>query len=617
MPQNAHQTFKQAIEKKPLLCDGAMGTLLHSFGYSLERCLDETNHLQPNLVLRAHSEYLSAGADVIETNTFGANRAKLEEYDLAEQVTAINEAGVRLAKQAVALSGRHAYVAGAVGPLGKGLAPFGPISSKTARSVYGEQIGVLAEGGVDLLLLETFSDLDEITVAVEMAHQVAPGIPIVALMTFVEARRTMAGHSPEDVANALCDLGVTLSGANCSAGPALVLRVARRMQLACPRLNYAAQPNAGYPTRQSGRLLYPSSPAYFADFAQQAAAAGMQFIGGCCGTTPAHTAAMAEALRRPPLDPAVLPVLPPVRELELGEPPLPTQLEGMLGKEFIITVEMHPPRGIDSTQMLADSGRLKEAGANILNVADSPLARMRMSPWACAYLIQEQLGLETILHFPTRGRNLLRVQGDLLAAHALGVRNLFVVMGDPTHIGDYPDASDSYDVVPSGLIRLISHNLNQGRDQAGNPIGQPTGFVAGCALNLGAPKMARELRVLGKKLDGGARFALTQPVFDIQLLRDFVAVFGKQPPLPLIMGLLPLYTARHARFLHHEVPGMSIPPEILSRMETADEQGRSREEGIRIARELLLAARPMIQGVYLMPPFRRYDIAAEVMGALR
>lgn len=610
-------TFLEAIQQGPLLCDGAMGTLLHGYGISLEHCLDETNLSQPGLVLRAHSEYLAAGADVIETNTFGANRIKLEEHDLATRVSEINAAGARLARQAVALSGRHAFVAGSIGPLGKGMAPFGPVSVATARAAFEEQIAALAAGGVDLLLFETFSDLAEISAAVEAAHAVAPDLPIVAQMTFVEERRTIAGHSPEEVANVLCGLGVALAGANCSAGPSLVLRVARRMQAACPKLYYASQPNAGFPTRQSGRLMYPSSPGYFADFARQAAAAGIRLIGGCCGTTPEHTAAMAAGLRAAPLDPALLPPLSEISEVQPGEPPPPTRLAQALGRDFVVTVEMHPPRGIDATEILASAMRLVDAGATFLNVADSPLARMRMSPWAAAYLIQQQVGVETILHFPTRGRNLLRVQGDLLAAHTLGVRNLFVVMGDPPQIGDYPEASDAQDVVPSGLIRLVNHNLNRGVDQAGQSIGQPTGFVVGAALSMGAANLEREISVLHKKVEAGARFVLTQPVFDPKVVERFVDSMAGRPPLPIIMGLLPLYNTRHARFIHHEVPGITIPDPIMARIEAADQQEDARAEGIRIAREILLAARPLVQGVYIMPPFRRYDIAAEVIAALR
>ena len=610
-------TFLEALERGPLLCDGAMGTLLYGYGVSLEHCLDETNLSKPALVLRAHSEYLAAGAQIVETNTFGANRVKLEEHDLPAQAAEINAAGARLARQAVALSGRHAYVAGSVGPLGRGMAPFGPISVATARAVFEEQLAALAAGGVDLLLFETFSDLDEIEVAIQAAYAVAPGLPIVAQMTFVEEQRTLAGHSPEDVANTLCGLGVTVAGVNCSAGPSLVLRAARRMQASCPKLFYSVQPNAGYPTRQSGRLMYPSSPAYFGDFARQAAAAGMRIIGGCCGTSPEHTAAMAAALRGLPMDPATLPQLASFSEPKPGEPPPPTGLAQALGREFVITVEMHPPRGIDSSEILANATRLKESGATVLNVADSPLARMRMSPWACAYLIQQQVGLETILHFPTRGRNLLRVQGDLLASHALGVRNLFVVMGDPPQIGDYPEASDAQDLVPSGLLRLVNHSLNRGADQAGNSIGQPTGFLAGCALNMGAHDLDKEIGVLQKKLEAGAAFALTQPVFDVAVVERFLARFDGQPPLPILMGLLPLFNARHARFLHHEVPGVTLPEAVLARIEIADDQGTARAEGIRIAQEILLAAKPLIQGVYIMPPFRRYDIAAEVMAVLR
>ncbi|MCD6290589.1 MAG: methylenetetrahydrofolate reductase, partial [Anaerolineae bacterium] len=382
-----------------------------------------------------------------------------------------------------------------------------------------------------------------------------------------------------------------------------------------------AQPNAGWPERYHERLLYPASPDYFAEYARRFLQLGVTVVGGCCGTTPDHIRAMRRAVDaflaggiapRPepwsdlaPLEPEPQPI-----QVAIG----PTQLEQKLRDgQFVISVEMDPPKSFNPERLLAGARLLQQAGADVINVADSPRARLRMSPWAVAHLIQAQVGIETVLHFPTRGRNLLRVQSDLLAAHALGVRNIFVVMGDPPSIGDYPQATDAYDVVPSGLVKLIKQRFNQGKDQAGEPIGQPTAFFVGVALDMDAPDLKRQVRVLRRKVRAGADFAITQPIYDVAVLKRFIEEFGP-PPIPVLIGILPLRNIRHAEFLHNEVPGIRVPEEVRQRMREADDPAG---EGIRIAQEIARAVRELSQGVYIMPPFGRYSIAAQVIAALR
>jgi len=367
-------------------------------------------------------------------------------------------------------------------------------------------------------------------------------------------------------------------------------------------------------------VMYPAGPDYFADYAIALRERGVAVIGGCCGTTPDHIAAMRAALDQPGRTSRVAngPTLIETAEEE-GSPTAPGELAQKLAQgEPVIAVEMSPPRGIVAEKTLRAARMLRAAGADVINVSDSPMARMRMSPWAICHLLQHEAGIETVLHFPTRGRNLLRVQGDLLAAHALGVRNLFVVMGDPTHIGDYPDAADNYDVAPSGLVGLIKGRLNQGQDWAGNPIGQPTGFLVGCALNLNAPDPDHEIRVLRRKLDNGADYLITQPVFDVTICERFMERYAAlHSPLvvPVLAGLMPLYNARHAAFLHHEVPGITIPEAIMSRIEAAGDDAP--QEGVRIAGELGRQLWEMAGGLYLMPQFGRYDLIAEIIEAVR
>jgi len=614
----------------PVLMDGAFGTVLHGRGIPLDQAFDAINLTNPALVADIHRSYIDAGAQLIETNTFGANRFKLAEHNLADQTAAINRAGVAIARRVIAGSFKEIWLAGSVGPLGVRLAPLGRVKPAQAQAAFAEQIAALVTAepqGVDLLIIETMSDVKEVAVAVAAARSVAPDIPIVAEMTFTRDDRTLLGIAADAVARQLAKLDVDAIGVNCSGGPAQVLRLISLMRQVAPAMLLSAAPNAGFPEQlEAGRVLYPATPAYFAEYARSFVAAGVSLIGGCCGTSDAHVAAMRQALDTPgPLTrpiPQVQVVTTEAEALSIGvdatavvDPP--TQLAQFLAAgRFIATVEMSPPKGIAAQRLLAGARMLKEAGATMLDIADSPLARMRMSAWAAAYLVQRDVGLETILHFPTRGRNLLRIQGDLLAAHALGIRNLFVTMGDPTRIGDFPEAMDAYDIVPTGLIQLIKEQFNSGLDKAGQSIDQPTNFVVGCALSLTPKDVERELALLRKKMQSGADFALTQPVFDAGAAKAFIARYREmydEPLLPIVAGIKPLYNSRNAEFLHHEVPGIIIPEAQRERMrQAADPQ----QEGVRIAQEILQEIRPYVQGVYLMPAFGRYDLVADVLDSL-
>lgn len=617
--------FKQRVQQKPLLLDGAFGTVLHGKGIPIDQSFDAVNLSNPALVAEIHRSYIDAGADVIETNTFGANRFKLAEHRLEDQVKAINQAAVAIARRVITGSFKSVLLAGSVGPLGVRLAPLGRVSAGEAEAAFREQIEALLTAdpeGVDLLIIETMSDVKEVEAAVAAARSLSPETPVITQMTFTRDDRTLLGNTPDDVAKRLARLDVDAIGVNCSGGPAQVLRLIATMHEVAPELPLSAAPNAGWPEQlEAGRVMYPATPAYFGEYTRAFVTAGACLVGGCCGTTATHIAEMRRALDSPesvttrPL-PHITLVSRQEQETAVVDPP--TQLaQNLENGRFVVTVEMSPPKGIAAQRLLAGAKMLKEAGANLLNIADSPLARMRMSAWAAAYLVQQATNLETVLHFPTRGRNLLRIQGDLLAAHSLGIRNLFVTMGDPTRIGDFPEAMDSYDIVPTGLIHLIKEQFNSGVDKAGNSIDQPTNFVVGCALSLTPKDMERELKLLHKKVSNGADFALTQPIFDPPAAKEFVACYEMtygRPMLPIIAGVKPLYNSRNAEFLHNEVPGIEIPETYRARMSAAQD---SQQEGVRIAQEILQEIRPFVQGVYMMPAFGRYDLVADVLDILR
>ncbi|MEO0560600.1 MAG: bifunctional homocysteine S-methyltransferase/methylenetetrahydrofolate reductase [Chloroflexota bacterium] len=605
----------------PLLGDGAMGTLLHARGnLPLDACFEALNLDDPDLVAGIHREYAEAGADIIETNTFGANTYKLTEYGLGHRVEAVNKAAVELARWAVARRS-NVYVVGAVGPLGVRMAPFGKLSKTDARAAFTTQLSALADAGVDAFLFETFTDHGELLEAMAAARVVAPDIPVVAHMTFNGDDRTLLGYLPGRVADELHRAGADVIGVNCSGGPAQITRILEQMRRSVPDAIYSALPNAGFPENIGGRVLYHAGADYFADAALDIRRTGATIIGGCCGTTPEHIAAMRVALDDPAREAVSVAIAEPETD-EADETTVkqPTELAYRLANgQFTITVEMTPPRSYNMEKTIKNAAILRDAGAHLLDIADSPAAKMRMSPWAMCQVLQSEVGLETILHFPTRGRNLLRVQGDLLASHALGLRNLFVTMGDPTKIGDYPDAADNFDIAPSALIGVISQQMNAGQDIAGNSIGGATSFTVGCALNMFADDLDRELRVLEKKLNAGASFALGQAVFRPELIEVFHTKyeerFGEGFKLPVLMGIMPLYSLKQARYLHNEVPGINIPDHIFKRLEDAGDDAPA--EGVKIAQEILGAVKDKVAGAYIIPALGRYHLAAEVVDSVR
>lgn len=610
------------LSPAPLLGDGAMGTQLNARGFGFTQCFDQLNLTQPAAIADIHRLYIEAGAEIIQTNTFGANRFKLSLHGLEDQLAEINRRGVELVRLAVSASFRDVLIAGDVGPLGVRLAPYGRVQPEQARAAFAEQIQALCAAHPDLLILETFGDLHELLEAIQAAREVCD-LPLVASMTFTRDDRTLLGDAPAKVAQRLQQAGADVIGVNCSGGPAQIWRILRQMRQAVgPAPYFSVMPNAGWPEQVGGRIMYPANPEYFGEYALAFCEAGARLVGGCCGTTPGHIAAMRTALDTTPAGcgPTIAELAMPVETDEQRDSPeLPSQLAQKLAAgKFTVSIEMDPPRGLSVHKLLAGASLLAEAGADVINVADSPMARMRMSPWAVCDLVQRQIGIETVLHFPTRGRNLLRVQGDLLAAHAVGLRNVFVVMGDPTAIGDYPDAMDNYDLVPSGLIKLIKQNFNVGVDHAGVDIGQPTAFFVGCALNLCPAEISQEIKNLHRKVKAGADFILSQPVFQPELAQSFLDAYAEaHGPLqvPILVGVLPLFGTRHATFLHNEVPGISISDDLHERLRRAGD--KAPQEGVRIALELIERMRPWAAGIYLMPAFNRYDLSAEIIDGVK
>jgi homocysteine S-methyltransferase len=592
-----------------------MGTLLHTHGVEHTHCFDELNLTDPAKVADVHRQYIEAGAQIILTNTFGANRYKLHKHGLDEKTAEINRAAVALARRVVDASFKDVLVAGDVGPLGVRLAPYGRVQPNEAREAFAGQIQALA--GVDLIVIETMTDLYETVEAIAAAKATLPETPVVATMTFTRDDRTLLGDDPAKVAKSLAEAGADVIGVNCSGGPAQLIRILREMRRAAPEARLWVKPNAGWPEHVGGRVMYAAAPEYFRDYVLEFWKAGANVIGGCCGTTPEHIAAMRNTLDSAPavtVEPVSLSAV-STGDAEPAE--VPSELAQKLASgRFVFAVEMDPPRGLATQKLVAAASLLKEAGADVIDVADSPMARMRMSAWAVCNTVQRKVEIETTLHFPTRGRNLLRVQGDLLAAHALGIRNIFVVMGDPTSIGDYPEAADNYDLVPSGLIKLIKQGFNAGVDHSGTSIGQPTSFFAGSALNLCSPQPETEIKNLKRKLKAGTDFFLTQPIYDAEKARAFLQRFAQETGAPLdkpvLVGILPLASVRHANFLQNEVPGIVIPESTMKRIESAESASA---EGVKIAIELIQQIKEWGQGVYIMPQFHRYDLVAEIIEA--
>ncbi len=634
--------FLEQLRQRPLLCDGAMGTQLYARGIPYEQCFDALNLTQPELIQSIHRDYINAGAQIIETNTFGANRARLETHNLGDKVREINLQGVRIAREAREISGLPVFIAGSIGPSGRPLQAPDEQRLRELRAIFSEQIDALQAGGVDLLILETFSSLAELRQAVLAAKE--SGLPIVAQMSFYEDGHTLSGSSAARVAAVLSDLGVDVIGANCSVGPAATFDALEEMIAATKQQEipttlplFSAQPNAGLPTRIDNRFFYVSTPEYFADYARRFANAGVRLIGGCCGTTPRHIAAMRQALDESFGSPSLASSSPQQDQYQQAnngtigqarvigvleeETLLPQQgslthlQQKLAAGEFVISIELDPPKGLNPKKILDGAAVLQKAGADCINIADSPMARVRMSSLALARLIQDHLGIETIIHFTSRDRNLMALQSELLGAHALGIRNILALTGDPLRVGAYPNTTGVWDVDSVGLIRVI-RGMNEGHDAADSSIGAQASFHIGCALNLNMTdeEVDHEIEKYQRKIEAGAQYIMTQPIYEMAPLERFLRRVG-QPPIPLILGCIPLYSTRHAEYLHNEVPGVTIPDAVRTRMRLANERGH--EEGLHIAQELLREARPLIQGVYLMPSYGRYEVVSELTHMLQ
>ncbi len=604
------------LKKSPVLCDGAMGTLLYSKGIFINRSYDELNVSQPELIRGIHHEYLQAGAEIIETNTFGGNCFRLARHSMADKVRDINLAGARVAKEAA--KSFDVWVAGSVGPLGIRIEPLGKTSFAEARAAFRDQIAALLEGGVDLLILETFGYVEEIHQAMLAARDVSSTIPIVAQVTVDEEGNCLDGSTPETFTPRLEEWGADVIGCNCSVGPVDMLEAIESVR-ALTTLPLAAQPNAGIPRSVEGRNIYLCSPEYMASYARKFVAAGVRLVGGCCGTTPDHIRVMKSALRVAEARAKTASGTASEHQTKVVVSPTVAldQRSGLGSKiargEFVTMVEIVPPKGTDIRKELEGARFVKSVGVDAINIPDSPRASARMSNQALSLLVQQEVGIEAILHYTCRDRNVLGIQSDLLGASATGIRNLICITGDPPKMGNYPDATAVFDVDAIGLVNIV-HNLNRGQDIGGNPIGQGTAFVIGVGANPGITDLDEEVRRFAYKVEAGAEYAVTQPVFDLRLLETFLKRI-KHCRIPVVAGIWPLVSVRNAEFMKNELR-VSVPDSILERMAAAKTPEHAKEEGIAIAREMLIAVRDMVQGAQISAPLGKYSAAVDVLEAL-
>ncbi|WP_353069440.1 bifunctional homocysteine S-methyltransferase/methylenetetrahydrofolate reductase [Tunturibacter empetritectus] len=612
-----------------VLCDGAMGTMLYARGVFINRCYDELNLSQPDLVREIHNEYLQAGAEVVETNTFGGNRFRLGQHGLQDQVRAINVAGVKLARECVnqirEKQACEAFVAGSIGPLGVRLEPLGKVGLEEAQDAFAEQIRAMVEGGpgvgVDLLIVETMTSLTEAEQAILAARRVAPGVRVVVMMTVDEDGNCLDGASAETAAIKLTEWGADAVGCNCSAGPATVLSVIERIR-PLTTLPLAAMPNAGIPRAFEGRTIYLTSPEYMASFTRKLVKAGASIVGGCCGTTPSYTRAMKSSLRALDAMESGVEVMQrdatgnatTIKESKVAPPPLAerSKIGSMVAAgDFVTMVEIVPPKGIDCSKELDGAMQMHRLGVDAINVPDSPRASARMSAQSLCVQIQQHVGIETILHYTCRDRNVLSIQSDLLGASSIGLKNILCLTGDPPKLGNYPNATAVFDVDAIGLVNVVK-NLNYGLDIGNNSIGESTGFSIAVAANPGVQDMDQEVRRFAFKVEAGAEYAITQPVFDLRVLEEFLRRI-ESFRIPVIAGIWPLTSLRNAEFMKNDLR-VSMPDEIMARMAKALTPEAGRLEGVKIAQEMLAEAKPMVQGVQVSAPFGRYGVAADVLG---
>ncbi len=614
---------------RPILCDGAMGSMLYGRGIFINRCYDELNVTQPDLVRAIHQEYLQAGAIILEANTFGANRIRLERFGFESRVEELNRAGIRLARDSAAQAREKQaidiFVAGAIGPLGHRVGPDTKVSPQEAYQAFTEQIRAQAEAGADLLIIETMMSMAESEQALHAAAAVAPALPTILMLTVDEAGNCLDGTTPEAAARLLEQWGATAIGCNCSEGPALVLATIERMRTAT-RLPLAAMPNAGTPRVVDGRSLYLTSPEYMASFARKFVRAGATFVGGCCGTTPQHIRSMRGALRALEAQETGVEVIEsgsdkPPTESKVAPPPLAerSRIGAMIAAaHFCTLVEIVPPKGFDCLKELEGAAELHKLGVDAINIPDSPRASARMSALSLCVQIQQRVGIETVLHYTCRDRNLLSIQGDLLGAASIGLKNILCLTGDPPKLGgplgNYPDPTAVFDVDAIGLTRIV-RDLNHGLDLAGATIGASTGFTIAVAANPGVLDIDNEVRRFAAKVEAGGEYAITQPVFDLRLLDDFLKRI-ESFRIPIIAGIWPLTSVKNAHFMRDELK-VRMPQEILDRMSSAPTPDHARAEGIAIAQEMLTAVRDRVQGTQVSAPFGKYKAAAQVLGFAR
>lgn len=616
------EDFRDLLERDAIhVFDGAMGTMLYAKGVYINRSYDELNLTNPDLVREVHTEYVRAGADIIETNTFGATAHHLKQYGLEGNLRLINIAAARIAREAAC---ERCHVAGAVGPLGLRIEPYGPTSFSEAKDLFKEQVAALLDGGVDLFVLETFSDISEMRQAMRAVRELCD-LPIIAQMTILPDGNTSFGTTPEVFTARLDEWGADVIGLNCGVGPAILLSAVEKMR-AVTNKKLSVQPNAGLPRDVQGRQFYMCSPEYMAKFAKRLIQAGAKFIGGCCGTTPAHIKLISDAVRAasPRKQNTVVMESTAANVLELTPADIkvvaPENRSNWSRKitngEFVTTVEVLPPKGCDAKKTLEQIKLLKQVGVDGVNIPDGPRAQTRMSAQATALLVEREIGMESVLHYCCRDRNLLGMMSDLLGAAALGLRNLLLITGDPPKMGPYPDATAVFDIDSIGLTNMVN-KLNHGLDLGNNPIGLPTAFCIGVGVNPGAINLEEEIKRFEYKVEAGAQYAITQPVFDVNQLREFLKRI-EHVRIPIVAGIWPLVSYRNAEFLHNEVPGVRVTPSIMERMRVASDKSKEdgRDEGLKIARESLLEVRDLIQGVQVSAPFNNVRYALEVFEAL-
>jgi len=608
--------FDKIVETRLILFDGAMGTYLYQQGVFIDKCYDELNLSDPDLIRKVHREYLNAGAHVLETNTFGANRFKLARHNLAGRVSEINLAGARLARE---IAGARAYVAGSIGPMGVPVEPIGNVTASSLREAVSEQAVALAEGGVDLFVLETFHDLHEMETAV-LAVREKSGLPILSLMTVQEDGRTRHGNDVDEIAERLSRLPVNALGLNCTVGPKPMFDLLERMAGISGK-PVAAMPNAGRPQVVDGRMFYMSTPDYFCVYAKRFIEAGVRILGGCCGTTPEHVRKMAESIAQK--QPRIF-SRPELREVVKTEcrpaVPVPREEKSDLARKlskgrFVLLVEMVPPRGRDITRHLEGAGRLKASGVDAINIPDGPRASARMTGIALAVKLQAEIGIEAVLHYACRDTSLIGMQSALLGASVLGIKNILAITGDPPMLGDYPQSTAVFDIDSIGLTRIVS-NLNRGLDVGNKPIGSVTGFFVGVGVDPNGVNADRELQRYIQKVEAGAEFAVTQPVFDPSALEKFIEK-TRSRPIPFLAGVWPLASYQNAEFMRNEVPGVVVPDSILERIGRFESKEDQRKIGIEIAQDMVHRVKGLVQGIQISAPFGRVEAALEVAAAAR